>query len=251
MDITSLDNKLVKHICSLHQKKYRDLYKEFIIEGENSITEALKSSFEIINILYCPELFDISSLELNDLPTTSVTKEVMNKISDTITPQGIIAVCKIPDNKFSSKFSKVLFLDRIQDPGNAGTMIRTADAMGFDVIILSEGSVDPYSLKVVRSTVGSIFHVPIIYNINSIDTLEKLKDRKFTIYASALKNSRSLEDIVPFSPFVLIIGNEGQGVSDEIKNISDYLIKIDMPGNAESLNASIAAGILMYKFKSN
>ena len=248
MDITSLDNKLVKHICSLHQKKYRDMYKEFIIEGENSITEALKSSFEITNILFCPDLYDITALNLENFTVTSVTKEIMNKITDTITPQGIIAVCKIPENTFANKFSKVLFLDRIQDPGNAGTIIRTADAMGFDVIIMSEGSVDPYSLKVVRSTVGSVFHLPIIHNVNSIDTLTKLKERNFTIYASALKNSKSIEDVTPFSPLVLIIGNEGQGVSEEIKQISDYLIKIDMPGNAESLNASIAAGILMYKF---
>lgn len=251
MDITSLDNKLVKHICSLHQKKYRDMYKEFMIEGENAIIDALKSNFEIVNVLYSPDIYDISKLNLNNIIPISVTKEVMAKISDTITPQGIMAVCKIPDNSFSNKFSKVLFLDRIQDPGNAGTMIRTADAMGFDAIILSQGSADPYSLKVVRATVGSIFHIPILYNVNSMDTLAKLKDRNFTIYATALNNSKSIEETTIFSPFVLIIGNEGQGVSDEIKNFSDYLIRIDMPGNAESLNASIAAGILMYKFSGN
>lgn len=251
MEITSLDNKLVKHICSLHQKKYRDMYKEFIIEGENSITEALKSDFEIVHVLYCPAMYDLQALNLNSVQPISVTKEIMIKISDTITPQGIMAVCKIPENSFSNKFSKVLFLDRIQDPGNAGTIIRTADAMAFDAIILAEGSVDPYSLKVVRSTVGSIFHIPIIYNVNALDTLVKLRDRKYTIYASALTKSKSIEEITPFSPFVLIIGNEGQGVCEEIKNISDYLIKIDMPGNAESLNASIAAGILMYKFSGN
>ena len=251
MDITSLDNKLVKHISSLHQKKYRDLYQEFIIEGENSIIEALNSNFEITNVLYCPDFYDISKLNVTHINPTSVTKEIMCKISDTITPQGIMAVCKIPENSFSNKFTKVLFLDRIQDPGNAGTMIRTADAMGFDAIILSQGCADPYSLKVVRSTVGSIFHIPIIYNVHSIDTLSKLKDRNFTIYATALNNSKSIEETTIFSPFILIIGNEGQGVSDEIKDFSDYLIRINMPGNAESLNASIAAGILMYKFSEN
>lgn len=251
MEITSLDNKLVKHISSLHQKKYRDMYKEFIIEGENSITEALKSDFEIVHVLYCPDMYNLQALNLNTVQPISVTKEIMTKISDTITPQGIMAVCKIPENSFSNKFSKVLFLDRIQDPGNAGTIIRTADAMAFDAIILAEGSVDPYSLKVVRSTVGSIFHIPIIYNVNALDTLAKLRERKYTIYASALTKSKSIEEITSFSPFVLIIGNEGQGVCEEIKNVSDYLIRIDMPGNAESLNASIAAGILMYKFSGN
>ena len=251
MEITSLDNKLVKHISSLHQKKYRDRYKEFIIVGENSITEALKSDFEIVHVLYCPDMYNLQALNLNTVQPISVTKEIMTKISDTITPQGIMAVCKIPENSFSNKFSKVLFLDRIQDPGNAGTIIRTADAMAFDAIILAEGSVDPYSLKVVRSTVGSIFHIPIIYNVNALDTLAKLRERKYTIYASALTKSKSIEEITPFSPFVLIIGNEGQGVCEEIKNVSDYLIRIDMPGNAESLNASIAAGILMYKFSGN
>ncbi len=246
MEITSLDNKLIKKIASLKQKKYRDEYKEFIIEGENSILEALKSNFEITNILYCPSIFDISTINTNK-EIIEVSKEIMNKIADTVTPQGIIATCKIPktiDNY--SQYSKILYLDTVQDPGNVGTIIRTADAMKFDLVILSKASADPYSLKVVRGTVGSIFHIPIVY---SVDALHTLRENGFTIYSSTPYNAIDIDTITPTKPFALVIGNEGNGISEETKKLTDYFVKIKMPGNAESLNASIAAGILMYKFR--
>lgn len=246
MDITSLDNKLVKHIASLHLKKYRDIQKEFIVEGINSIREALNSNFEIKNILYCPDITEVGNI---DFPILSVTKDILCKISDTVTPQGIIAVCSIPHNAtILSEFDKILFLDRVQDPGNVGTLIRTADAMGFDAVILSSGSSDPYSLKVVRSTVGSIFHIPLIYDADVSQTLKSLKNNGCFIYSSTLKEATSIEKIIPKKPFVLVIGNEGQGISDETESLTDYFIKIEMFGRAESLNASIAAGILMHKF---
>lgn len=249
MEITSLENKLIKKIASLKQKKYRDLYKEFLIEGENSVIEALKSNFTILHILYCPELFDIQKIDTK-IETLSVSREILSKISDTITPQGIIAVCKIPDNKkLSDSFSKILFLDTLQDPGNVGTIIRTADAMNFDLVILSKKCADPYSLKVTRSTVGSIFHTPIIYDVEIEKTLQELKNKSYTIYSSTPYNAISIDEINPQNPFVLIIGNEGNGISEETKRKTDFFVKIDMPGLAESLNASIAAGILMYKFK--
>jgi TrmH family RNA methyltransferase len=246
MDIISLDNKLVKHISSLHLKKYRDTQKEFIIEGINSVKEALNSNFEIKNILYCPDIIDVNNI---DFPMISVTRDVLCKISDTVTPQGIIAVCSIPDNNtILSKLNKILFLDKVQDPGNVGTMIRTADAMGFDAVILSAGSSDPYSLKVVRSTTGSIFHIPLIYDVDVSQTLKNLKTDGCSIYSSTLKEAVSIEKIIPQKPFVLVIGNEGQGISKETESLTDSFIKIEMFGSAESLNASIAAGILMYKF---
>lgn len=249
MEIISLENKLIKKIASLKQKKYRDMYKEFIVEGENSVNEALKSSFTISNILYCPELFDISKIT-TEIEPISVPKEILSKISDTITPQGIIAVCKIPENvEISDKFSKILFLDTLQDPGNVGTIIRTADAMNFDLVILSQKCADPYSLKVTRSTVGSIFHTPIIYDVETTAILQELKNKSYTIYSSTPYNAISIDEITPSNPLVLVIGNEGNGISEETKQNTDYFVKIDMPGLAESLNASIAAGILMYKFK--
>lgn len=246
MEITSLDNKLIKKIASLKQKKYRDEYKEFIIEGENGVLEALKSNFEITNILYCPDIFNASSLNY-DKETICVTKEILNKISDTITPQGIIATCKIPKNiENFNNFKKILYLDTVQDPGNVGTIIRTADAMNFDLVILSKACADPYSLKVVRSTVGSIFHIPLVYDV---ENLGELKKNGFTIYSSTPYNAIDIDELVPKKPFVLVIGNEGNGISENTKNVTDYFVKINMPGNAESLNASIAAGILMYKFR--
>ena len=250
MEITSLENKLIKKIASLKQKKYRDIYKEFIVEGENSVNEALKSNFTISNILYCPELFDINNIKTTETEPISVPKEILSKISDTITPQGIIAVCKIPENiNISNNFSKILFLDTLQDPGNVGTIIRTADAMNFDLVILSKKCADPYSLKVTRSTVGSIFHTPIIYDVETTTTLQELKNKSYTIYSSTPYNAVSIDEITPKTPFVLVIGNEGNGISEETKENTDYFVKIDMPGFAESLNASIAAGILMYKFR--
>ena len=248
MDITSLDNKLIKKIASLQQKKYRDLYKEFIIEGKNSVDEALKSDFTITGLLYCPDVFDISKISTKITPI-AVSKEILNKISDTVTSQGILAILKIPENKEIDKnFSKILYLDTVQDPGNVGTIIRTADAMNFDLVILSKACADPYSQKVIRSTVGSIFHIPVIYDVDTTETLKMLKNSGVKIYSSTPYNATDIDEIVPNKPFALVIGNEGNGISEETKSLTDYFVKIKMPGNAESLNASIAAGILMYKF---
>jgi len=239
MDITSLDNKLVKKIKSLSQKKYRDEFGEFFVEGIKSIEEAIKYNQEITNILYCPEMIEY---EL-DIPGLKVSKEIIQKISDTLSPQGIIAVCKIPKYEVTKK-NKLVYLDRVQDPGNVGTIIRTADAFGFDGIILSKGCADVYSPKVVRSTMGSLFHIPIYQDYG----IEDIKNIGNKIYSAVLDTNNFVSNMNIVSPFILVIGNEGSGISTEIRNITDEFVKINMEGNAESLNASIAAGILMYEF---
>ncbi len=239
MDITSLDNQLVKKITSLHQKKYRDQYNEFFIEGVKLIKEALEYKIDINCVLYSSENLDYKF----GVSTYKVTKEIMAKITDTSTPQGIVAVCKIPKYEIIKK-EKLIYLDRVQDPGNVGTIIRTADAFGFDGVLLSKGCADIYSPKVVRSTMGSLFHLPICQDV-SLDTLKSLNNK---IYSSTLDTNTFINDIKVQPPFVLVIGNEGQGISNEVKNITDEFVKINMVGNAESLNASIAAGILMYEF---
>ncbi len=239
MEITSLENQLVKKITSLHKKKFRDEYKMFFIEGMKSIKEAISFNWEIENILYSPDMINYD-LEIEGV---EVSKEILCKISDTVTPQGIVAVCKIKDEKLDvlRYGKKIVYLDKVQDPGNVGTIIRTADAFGIDGVVLSKECADVYSPKVVRSTMGSIFHLPIIRDV-CVEELKKL-DKK--IYSSSLtgKEKFEIED-----NSILVIGNEGNGISDETKEVTDEFIKIKMPGNAESLNASIAAGILMYEF---
>ena len=186
MEIISLDNQQVKKVTSLHKKKYRDEYGEFFIEGMKVIKEAIKYNIKIKNIYYCPEMINYDL----EIPGIEVTKEVISKMADTITPQGIIAVCEIPKEKLEKK-ERLIYLDRVQDPGNVGTIIRTADAFGFDGILLSSGSADIYSPKVVRSTMGSLFHLPIIQNVS----VEEVKELGNKIYSSTLDTNNYLENI--------------------------------------------------------
>jgi len=239
MEITSLSNSQIKQVASLQNKKYRDEYKEFFIEGEKSIKEAIKFNQKIKNIYYCRKMIDYKF----DFPGTEVTEEIIKKISDVTTSQGIVAVCETPQYADFKK-DRILFLDRVQDPGNVGTIIRTADAFGFDAVFLSKGCADVYSPKVVRATMGSIFHLPIIQNV----AVEEIKAIGNKIYSSTLETNEFLNKLEIPESFTLVIGNEGKGISEEVKSITDKFVKIKMNGNAESLNASIAAGILMYEF---
>ena len=239
MEITSLDNQLVKKIASLHKKKFRDEYELFFIEGMKSIKEAINFNQEIEYILYSPDMVEYDL----DIEGIEVSKEILCKISDTVTPQGIIAVCKIKEEKIDvlKGKKKIVYLDKVQDPGNVGTIIRTADAFGIDCVVLSKECADIYSPKVVRSTMGSIFHLPVIRDVG----VEELKKLNMKIYSSSLDGD---EEFKIEDNSILVIGNEGNGISNETKAVTNEFIKIKMPGNAESLNASIAAGILMYEF---
>ena len=241
MEITSLDNKVVKLAASLQKKKYRDLHEKFLIEGMKLIREALDFGYEFDCVFYVPGKVDYDL----DLPAYEVSYEILCKITDTVTPQGIAAVVSVkePEIKKLKDAERVVYLDRVQDPGNVGTIIRTADAFGFDAVILSKECADLYSPKVLRSAMGSVFHLEI-YRDFSVEDLKGLGKK---IYSSSLEASHMPESIE--LPAVLVIGNEGQGISDEIKDATEEFVKIPMAGNAESLNASIAAGILLYEFR--
>ena len=238
--IKSLDNKKIKGLSKLLIKKYRDLENKFIVEGEHLVLEAYKAGV-LLEIIRCPEY----ECNLN-VSETIVTYEVLKKLSFTKTPQKIMGICK----KISEKEigNKVLILDDIQDPGNLGTIIRSAVAFNIDTIVIGDGSVDVYSPKVLRATQGMIFHVPIVFY--SIDKLIPiLKKLKIPVYATNVKygsdvKSLSYEDKEIFS---LIIGNEGNGVNPKYLELSDKFIYIPMNDVVESLNVGVATSIILYE----
>lgn len=257
LDITSPKNSLIKEIKSLYRKRDRWNNQLFIIEGIKIIEEALSNKVDLKYIVFTDKLlltaegkefFEKIKYEEN---IVRVTESIIKEISDTENPQGVIGVAQFQVSSLEDLINKdnpsIIFLDGLQDPGNLGTIIRTCDAFNLDGIILGEGSVDPYNPKVVRATMGSIFRVPLLVSNNSLETLSKLRENKIKILATSLETNLPIYYIDYREGFVLVIGNESKGVDQEILKLSDQLIKIPMPGFAESLNAGVAASIIMYE----
>ena len=248
--ITSANNKRIKDIQKLKENKNIKKYGRYLIEGKHLVEEALDA--KVVEEIIISESFDeyniVDSFE-GDL--IKVTDSVMKSISDTITTQGIIAVCRIDKKELDiNNYSKVLILDKIQDPGNLGTIIRTADAFNFDCIILGKGTTSLYGQKVIRSTQGSNFHIDCFDNIDLVKLIDEMND--FNIFATSLKADKYIEQLDNITGKVAVVfGNEGAGVSEEILSKVNNLLKISMPGRAESLNVSIAAGIVMHYISTN
>ncbi|OFS63878.1 RNA methyltransferase [Nosocomiicoccus sp. HMSC09A07] len=236
MVITSKDNKRIKEIRKLLTKKGRTKAQQFLIEGEHLIEEAIQFGAHI------EEIFVLETDTFNfDLKTTVVTKDVMSSLSKLVTPPGIIAVVRMETKSIES--DRVLAIDGIQDPGNLGTLIRTADAFNFKRILIGKNTVDPYSDKVLRSSQGSHFHV----SLEDVDLIEVMQNFNGTILTTDL-SGESLTDKVTDEKIMIVLGNEGQGVSEEVLAAANYKVKIDMPGDAESLNVAVAGGILMHQY---
>ena len=242
--ITSKANSVVKNAKKLHQKKYRK--SAYLIEGWHLFEEAVQAGVTIEKIFALESYRD----QLAAFPQTIwVSEEILLDLADTQTPQGIVAVIQkeevgLPD--FSQ--GKFLFLEDVQDPGNVGTMIRTADAAGFTGVIVSDKSADIYSLKTLRSMQGSHFHLPI-YRLPLATFVEEAKKSNLPILATTLsKESKDYRELSLLKDFVLVMGNEGQGISPVMAESADQLVHIGMKGRAESLNVAVAAGILMFYF---
>ena len=257
IEITSMKNPIIKAIKSLYRKKERMKSGSFIIEGIKIIEEAMAHKHPMKHIVYTdklmttkggPEFFQTIRAMENLI---YVPENIFKEISDTENPQGVLAIARFSFEDLQGLKEKenpsLIFLDRLQDPGNMGTIIRTADAFNIDGIIITDGSVDPYNPKVVRATMGSIFRLPIYYIEDSINGLSALKDQGLMVYSTSLEESLPIYDIDYNGGFVLVIGNESTGVSDEVYALSDRLIRIAMPGKAESLNEGVAASIILYE----
>ena len=238
MLIESVDNKKIKTLRKLHQKKYRDEEKKFLVEGIHLVNEAYNSG----NLL---EVILINSEEVDfNVPVTYVTDNVMKSLSNLDTPYNIIGVCSYSNNQKIG--NKVLMLDNIQDPGNLGTIIRSSVAFNIDTIIISNNTVDLYNDKVLRGCQGMNFHINIIR-----DDLKKyinnLKNNNYKIFTTDVNNGKELKSIKTSDKYVIIMGNEGNGVSKEISDMSDEKIYINMNENCESLNVAVATSIILYQ----
>lgn len=245
--ILSVKNPQIKEWKKRLTKKDRDKTGTFLVEGFHLVEEAFKAD-SIIDLIISEEI-DVPSWDYGEIPVTIVTKEIIKELSDTETPQGILALCRQQNQQDTlSTAQTFIAIDQVQDPGNMGTIIRTADAAGIDAVIIGEGTVDIYNPKVVRSAQGSHFHLPIVKK-NLPTFIDTLKERNIPVYGTALENGRNYRETKKTESFCLIVGNEGNGVRKEVLSKTDTNLYIPIHGKSESLNVAVAAGILMYYFK--
>ena len=244
MLITSKDNETIKEIRKLKEKKYRK--NKFIVEGTKMLKEAIEENINI-DLILLKEGTKVD-IDISKYKNIEVTEKIFNTLTDVVSPQGILAVINKENSKeidFDSDY--IIALDGLQDPGNIGTIIRTADAANLKQIIVSKDTVDAYSPKVVRSTMGAIYRVKIIEVEDLLEAISNLQKNKFEIVTTSLETDKSIYDIT-YNKKVVVIGNEANGVSKNVSEASDYKVKIPMLGKTESLNASVAAGIMIYEY---
>lgn len=253
--ITSKDNEVIKNIKKLKDKKYRDEEGLYLIEGIKLIQEAIAENAVIKKIVICDECTQGSEIDQKLLYAIAkfdciyVNKKVFDSLTTVVAPQGMLAVVEKPDKKLQINYNEdiILVLDGIQDPGNLGTILRTADSVNLKQIIISKKTADCYNPKVVRSTMGAIFRVNVIEADNLVETLKDIKRNKFKILATSLGGSENIYDI-KYNKKAIVIGNEANGVSKEILDIADNKVIIPMLGKTESLNASVATGVILYEY---
>ena len=236
--ISSLQNERIKNLSKLLEKKYRDLEGKFLVEGEHLVKEAKRANL-LLEVIKCEDILDDY-----DVPTTLVTYEVIKKLSNTVSPQRIVGVVKKVEEKELG--NKVLILDDIQDPGNLGTIIRSSLAFNVDSIVLSTASVDVYNDKVIRSSEGMFFHINVVRRdiLEIIDELHKLD---YKVYGTKVDGGTIVDKLDVPSKFALVMGNEGNGVKEEILNQCDEYLYIDMNSAVESLNVGVATSIILYE----
>lgn len=248
-EISSKDNKIFRLCEQLSHKKYRDKLGLYLIEGENLLEEAVKNGAAIKTVLMCRDYR--GSLFGTEDKAFCLSDKLFEQLAQTETTQGIMAIVEkpelSPDRFLDRGGGNFIVLDRLQDPGNIGTILRTADAAGYELAIVMKGTADVFSPKAVRAATGSLFRMPVVF-MDSVDELmEFTRAAGKKLVATCFDTDRYYYDENLKENIALIIGNEGSGISRELIECSDLKIKIPMHGNIESLNASVAAGILMYE----
>ena len=252
--VETISKNKIKILQSFRQKKVRKKEKKFLVEGKKCVVEALDSDFEITDILYLQGAGSEFSGIIEEAKKKSIniykgTEKNLRDCSDAVTSQGIIALVKIKKFDFNTLLKKdtsvMLLLDSVSDPGNAGALIRTASWFNLQALILSRNSAELYSPKVVRSTMGALFHLPVFHDFDLIDTLKKLKNNGFNIFAADITG----EDSRDFShnKIALILGNESRGIHQELKKLSHGTIAVPGSSKCESLNVAASGSILLWE----
>ena len=253
--ITSKENELIKHIKKLKDKKYRDISKEYVIEGIKLVGEAIQEEAPIKQVILCDDceknetipkdlMYEIAKEECIYVP-----EKLFRYVSEVEEPQGILAVMEKDPKSTQIDYTQdiIVALDNVQDPGNLGTILRTVDSVGLTQILVSKKTADAFNPKVVRSTMGAIFRVKIIECEDLEKTLKEIKKHKFKIVTSSLQTENTIYDI-HYHKKVIVIGNEANGIESSIQALADETVKIPMLGKTESLNASVATGIILYEY---
>lgn len=237
---TSIDNKKIKELKKLHTKKYRDELGLFLVEGLKIVKEAYSAG--ILKEVY---VLDGENFDL-DMDVNYMSKNVLEYLSNTETPQPVIGVCKKLENKKLG--NRIVILDNVQDPGNIGTIIRSSVAFDIDTIILSKGSVDAYNDKVLRSTMGMLFKINVIY-ADLLTLIPELKEQGYEILGTKVDGGEDLSSMNIGDKCAFIMGNEGNGVSSNVLELCDKYLYIPMSSSCESLNVGVATSIIMYELR--
>lgn len=234
--ITSKDNPRVKFACSLKENKYRKMNKMFLAETFKSLEMALLHHQVV-------EVFTTKWLDIpEDIPQNLVSEEVLKKISSNVSPEGVVFIAKMNEYK-DEQYHKILYLDGVSDPGNVGTLIRTALAFNYDAVFVSEDSCSIYNEKVINSTKGAIFAIPVFEK-----DIQKIIDGHQTIVSTLDNDSVDLNDVSVPNKFILVLGNESHGVRKEVAKLANIKVKISI-NNIDSLNVAVAGGILMNRIR--
>lgn len=252
MFIESKDNNLFKNTKKLKERKNRNKSSQYIIEGFRLVQEAFKANVDVDYLIVTKdgsEKIDeyLENHITENMKIYEISDNLFKELISTENPQGILAVINMNMLQMQANGSFYVLCDKLQDPGNLGTIIRTAHAAGVQGIILTKGTVDIYNEKTIRSTMGSIFYIPIHYDDDNLSLVKSLKDEGFNLVVTSLDTNKDFfqEDLL--GKVILTVGNEGNGVSEEVFALADTKVKIPMPGNAESLNVAIATSVIMYE----
>jgi len=247
-ELNSLTNPIVKEALSLCKKKGRDENGLFLVEGLKQFND-IGENFKIKHV-FISESFDCGKIQGISPKIYKVSDKIFARLAGTQTPQGIIAVVEQPtydiDSIIKTGQGSYIILDNVQDPGNVGSVIRSAFAFGVKCVFVGGGSADVYSGKVVRSSVGAMFNIPVVCGADTLEIIQKLKSKQIKVAALSLKAKTSCRG-EKIENVAFVIGNEGAGLSETIEKNSDILLKIPMSPKAQSLNAAVAAAIVMYE----